>query len=93
MQTEGPPARVAGDSQNSRKHCRPLRGLPLSLDYQPGVPLRSTPGFMLSPATAGWESVSTVGSLLAAQSRLFVQSRGGLEQNPARFFSAQVDAQ
>ena len=34
-------------------HYRPLRGLALSLDYQPGVPLRSTPGFMLSPAAAG----------------------------------------
>ena len=31
-------------------------------------------GFMLSPAAAGWDSVSTVGSLLAVQSILFVRS-------------------
>jgi hypothetical protein len=28
------------------------------LNNDPGVPLRFTPGFMLSPATAGWESYS-----------------------------------
>ena len=31
--------------------CRPLRGLDLNGSNDPGVPLRSTPGFMLSPAS------------------------------------------
>lgn len=31
--------------------CRPLRGLFLSLLFYPGVPLRFTPGFMLTPAS------------------------------------------
>jgi hypothetical protein len=43
-------ARDAGDSITSRKGYRPLRGLGLSLGHLPGVPLRFTPGFMLSPA-------------------------------------------
>ena len=47
-------ARGAADSPRHGKCYRPLRGLPLSFDHQPGVPLRSTPGFMLSPAAAGW---------------------------------------
>ncbi len=34
--------------------CRPLRGLRILSMVVPGVSLRSTPGFMLSPATAGW---------------------------------------
>src|SRR5262249_17309943 len=32
------------------KSCRPLRGLDVWLRYVPGIPLRSTPGFTLSPA-------------------------------------------
>jgi|SRR5438876_8570623 len=36
-----------------RRTCRPLRGrLPLTFN-EPGVPLHSTPGFMLSPRFAG----------------------------------------
>jgi len=33
--------------------CRPLRGLLFLCPNDPGVPLRSTPGFMLSPRSAG----------------------------------------
>jgi hypothetical protein len=32
------------------KSCRPLRGLDVRLRQVPGVPLRSTPGSILSPA-------------------------------------------
>jgi hypothetical protein len=32
-------------------------GLDILNGRNPGVPLRSTPGFMLSPATAGWDPV------------------------------------
>jgi hypothetical protein len=34
--------------------CRPLPRAGIFLGSDPGVPLRCTPGFMLSPATAGW---------------------------------------
>src|SRR5438094_1315927 len=34
-------------------NCRPLRGLFASYLHDPGVPLRFTPGFMLSPRFAG----------------------------------------
>ena len=56
-------ARETGDSGNSieseTKHpsaqrqrlCRPLRGLEFLARRLPGVPLRSTPGFMLPPAS------------------------------------------
>jgi len=32
------------------KSCRPLRGLDVWLRHLPGVPLRSTPGYILPPA-------------------------------------------
>ena len=35
------------------RRCRPLRGLFLDTLNDPGVPLRFTPGFMLSPRFAG----------------------------------------
>jgi len=31
--------------------CRPLRGLEFLIRRRPGVPLRSTPGYMLPPAS------------------------------------------
>jgi len=37
-------------SLRSVNGCRPLRGLAVRLRHIPGVPLRSTPGFILSPA-------------------------------------------
>jgi hypothetical protein len=30
--------------------CRPFHGLAIGVRLDPGVPLRSTPGFMLTPA-------------------------------------------
>jgi hypothetical protein len=48
-------AREACDSEQGfdANGCRPLRGLFLRYSNDPGVPLRSTPGFMLSPRFAG----------------------------------------
>src|ERR1051325_9866267 len=42
--------------------CRPLRGpIVLKLIRDPGVPLRSTPGFMLTPASQAWDCASNGG--------------------------------
>jgi hypothetical protein len=40
------------------KSCRPLRGLDVWLRHIPGVPLRSTPGSILTPAPQA-ENVNT----------------------------------
>ena len=53
-----PAKRSAASSMRSRCHIRyrPLRGLCKVFEFTvPGVPLRSTPGSTLSPATAGWD--------------------------------------
>jgi hypothetical protein len=52
------PAVAADSGINAFSLSHPLspasRALRVFLVDNPGVPLRSTPGFMLSPATAGW---------------------------------------
>jgi hypothetical protein len=63
-------AREAGDSGiNAFLLSHPLSPAPRALQVcwvdDPGVPLRSTPGFTLSPATAGW--LDFVGELLFVQ--------------------------
>jgi len=46
-----PTLRVEDTCSEPPKHCRPLRGLASSFGQSPGVPLRFTPDFMLSPAS------------------------------------------
>ncbi len=42
-----------GTTYSSMDCCRPLRGFLHPYVDDPGVPLRSTPGFMLTPRFAG----------------------------------------
>jgi hypothetical protein len=46
--------------------CRPLRGLNFRVRSDPGVPLRSTPGFMLSPAPRASQSFATLNLVRAS---------------------------
>jgi hypothetical protein len=88
VERSGTPGTVTAGSQPAQsgrqpsdhcKHCRPLRGLAFSLDYQPGVPLRSTPRLYATSRYRGLGLRIHAGSFLAAESRLFVQRlKGGL---------------